>query len=89
MSLTVMGMKVQVAPTRYRYQLPREIMPGLPWPDDFREDINRWARQACGSLCIVPDGQVLFSGDTIIVNERTLVSLKSALEAAGALAYKS
>jgi hypothetical protein len=63
------GMKVVVARSTPRYTLPTEVMPGVPWPEGFREETNAWARRVCGETCIVPDDMMIVRGvnDTIYI----------------------
>ena len=66
------GMKVVVARSTPRYTLPTEVMPGVPWPEGFREETNAWARRVCGETCIVPDDKMMVLGnDTIYISPRT------------------
>ena len=50
------GIKVTVSPDVPRYTLPEEIMPGVPWPSGFRDEINRWSRSFLGTTNLLPRG---------------------------------
>jgi hypothetical protein len=68
--LTISGMDVIVHKGRvYNYQLPEEIIPGVPWPVGFREEFNEWAKVACGSKPIIPDDAIYMMDDTVIVSQ--------------------
>jgi len=65
------GMRVVVAPSTPRYTLPAEVMPGVPWPDGFREETNAWARRVCGETCMVPDDKMMVLGNnTVYISPR-------------------
>jgi hypothetical protein len=67
------GMKVVVARSTPRYTLPAEVMPGVPWPEGFREETNAWARRVCGETCIVPDDMAILQPaiNAIYISPRT------------------
>ena len=50
------GMDVITPPDVPRYTLPTEVIPGVPWPSGFREEINRWSRAFLGTTNVVPRG---------------------------------
>lgn len=39
---------MNIATQERPYRLPAELIPGVPWPADFREDFNRWATSFFG-----------------------------------------
>lgn len=39
-----------------KYTLPEEVIPGVPWPPGFREEINRWSVSFLGTTNVVPHG---------------------------------
>lgn len=61
------GMKVVESPDLPRYTLPEEIMPGVPWPPGFRDEINRWSRSFLGTTNVVPLGTAYVLGNSIVV----------------------
>ena len=62
------GLNVIESPDVPRYTLPEEIIPGVPWPTGFRDEINRWSRSFLGTANMVPRGTayVLASGYTVM-----------------------
>lgn len=62
---TFLGMKIVLSPDRPRYTLPEELVPGVPWPAGFREQINSWSLSYLGTVNLLPEGQVLVVGSTI------------------------
>lgn len=61
------GMKVVESPDLPRYTLPEEIMPGVPWPPGFRDEINRWSRSFLGTTNAVPRGTAYMIGNSMLV----------------------
>lgn len=55
---TILGINVIVVPDQARYQLPAEVMPGVPWPPGFREEVNAWARGFFRPVNLLRDGEV-------------------------------
>lgn len=71
------GMRIIEAPVIPRYQLPAELIPGVPWDPAFRAEINAWAKDFLGGGCLVPDDQAYIIGrDTVMVSPRTYALLK-------------
>lgn len=64
---TLPGMQLFEAPEYPIYELPKEIIPGVPWPAGFREDINKWSRSFIGTRCLVPKGTAYIIGGTMSV----------------------
>jgi hypothetical protein len=50
-----------------RYTLPEEVIPGVPWPAGFREDINRWSRSFLGTTNPLPRGMAYVIGNRYAV----------------------
>lgn len=50
-----------------RYQLPEELMPGVPWPPGFRDSINAWSREFLGTTNLVPRGHAFVIGGSHVV----------------------
>lgn len=61
------GFNIHESPDVPRYELPAEVMPGVPWPPGFRDEINRWARETCGTTNLLPPGSVYVLGNSTIV----------------------
>jgi hypothetical protein len=68
------GLKVIESPDVPRYTLPAEVMPGVPWPPGFRDEINAWSRSFLGMTNVVPKGTayVLAGGHTVMRREDVL-----------------
>jgi hypothetical protein len=63
-----MGMSVHLAPECPVYELPAEVLPGVPWQPGFRDDFNAWALRRFGTRCAVPIGKCLvLGGKTMLV----------------------
>jgi hypothetical protein len=50
----LMGMDVIESPDVPRYTLPDEVIPGVPWPPGFRDEINKWSREFLGTTNMLP-----------------------------------
>lgn len=50
-----------------RYELPAELMPGIPWPPGFRDSINQWSREFLGTTNLVPRGHAFVLGGSHVV----------------------
>lgn len=64
---TFAGLKIVESPDIPRYTLPAELMPGVPWPPGFRDDINRWSRSFLGTTNVVPRGQMYVVANQMVV----------------------
>lgn len=53
------GMQIIEAKEYPRYVLPNEIIPGVPWPDGFKEEIDKWSREFLGTVSLVPKGTMM------------------------------
>jgi hypothetical protein len=72
------GMKVIESPSRARYTLPPELLPGIPWPPGFREDFNSWSVSFLGTVNVLPHGQVYMrNGSIAIMRPEDIVKLSS------------
>ena len=88
---TLLGMPVVISPDLPRYTLPAELLPGVPWPPGFRDEINAWSLDYLGTVCLLQDGEGIvatvprlhtFFGDDkkqIIMNERTFNQMATQL----------
>jgi len=67
----IAGLKVIESPDIPRYTLPDEIIPGVPWPAGFRDEINRWSRSFLGTTNVVPRGTayMIVGGYTVMRRE--------------------
>lgn len=75
-SLTYTGMRIIESPDRPRYELPPEIMPGVPWPKGFRAEINQWAVGFLGTVNVVPAGAVyVLSGGIALMRPGDVVKI--------------
>lgn len=61
------GFDVIESPDVPRYTLPEEVIPGVPWPPGFREEINRWSRSYLGTTNVVPRGMAYVIGNRYAV----------------------
>lgn len=77
--ISIYGTDVVVSHDRPKYQLPEEIMPGVPYGAEFRKEINEWAREFLGKDNLIKDGEAVKMGNVIFVNPRTFESIKRAL----------
>jgi hypothetical protein len=77
---TIYGLRIIVSPDHYR-ELPEEVMPGIPWPPGFREEINAWMKGFFRPWNAVNDGEMLTSDrmGTVYMNPRTFERLKTEL----------
>ena len=75
--LDLAGMKIIEAPTCPKYELPPEVIPGVPWPKGFREEINKWSLEFFGVTSIIPEGTAyIMSGNNIaIMNPKDFVKI--------------
>ncbi len=83
---TLFGFRLIVTPDRPRYELPAEILPGLPWPEGFREEINAWARGFFRPVNMLQDGAAVVMtspSDAVMMNPRTLAAMRLEAEALG------
>jgi hypothetical protein len=61
------GMEVITHPDVPRYVLPEEVIPGVPWPPGFRDEINKWSREFLGTANVVPRGTAYVIGNRYAV----------------------
>jgi len=70
------GIQVIEAPEYPKYELPKEVMPGVPWPPGFREEINRWSRSFLGTTSLIPSGTAyVIAGSSIMMRPSDVVKL--------------
>lgn len=67
---TIFGIRVVLSPDVPRYKLPAEVIPGVPWPPGFREEVNAWAFWYLGTTNMLPLGTVLKIGDDVLLMRR-------------------
>lgn len=70
------GMDVIESPDVPRYTLPAEVIPGVPWPPGFRDEINRWSRSFLGTTNAVPRGMAyVIAGRSIVMRPDDVVRI--------------
>jgi hypothetical protein len=59
--------------------LPPEVIPGVPWPPGFRDEINAWSLSFLGTYNVIPPGSALFvmGGHTAFVRPEAMVMLRN------------
>ena len=67
--LNLFGIKIIKALTRPKYELPSEVIPGVPWPKGFREEINKWSLEFFGVTSIIPEGTAYMMSGKSCYNE--------------------
>lgn len=61
-----------------RYELPEELMPGIPWPPGFRDSINQWAREFLGTTNLVPRGHAfVIGGSQVVMRSEDVVKISN------------
>lgn len=66
---SLFGMDVVISPDIPKYVLPEEVMPGIPWPPGFRDDFNKWSKEACGTTNLLPRGTAyVIQGRQLLMN---------------------
>lgn len=71
---SLFGMDVITPPDVPRYTLPAEVMPGVPWPPGFRDDVNRWSQSFLGTTNVVPRGTMyVIGGHTAVMRPEDVV----------------
>lgn len=72
------GFRVIECPDRPRYVLPPEVIPGVPWPPGFRDDINAWSLSFLGTWNQIPrDTAYLIAGNVLYARPEHIVALKN------------
>lgn len=73
------GLNVIVAPDVPRYTLPAEVIPGVPWPPGFRDEINAWSRSFLGTTNMIPRGTAyMLPGGYTIMRPSDVVKINNA-----------
>ena len=73
------GTAVFVNPDRAAYVLPDEVIPGVPWPPGFKEEINTWALGFFSTWNLLRDGEVVSTPAGLYMNPRTYASVQRAV----------
>lgn len=74
------GMKIVESPDVPRYTLPEEVIPGVPWPAGFRDEINRWSRSFLGTTNVVPRGTIyMLDNRMAVMHPSDMVKIRSLL----------
>lgn len=76
-SRSLFGFDVVAAPLHAKYVLPAEVIPGVPWPPGFREEINRWSVDFLGTTCLVPRGMAYVMGHTVVMRPEDVVRISN------------
>jgi hypothetical protein len=75
---TFAGLRIVESPDVPRYTLPAEVIPGVPWPPGFRDEINRWSRAFIGTTNAVPRGQAyVIAGHTVVMRPEDVVRISN------------
>lgn len=69
----IFGIDIVESKERPKYVLPEEVIPGVPWPTGFREEINRWSEEFLGTTGIVPRGMVYMLGNNVAIMNRACI----------------
>jgi hypothetical protein len=70
--------KVIESPDRPRYVLPTEIIPGVPWPPGFRDEINAWSLAFLGTTNMLPRGTAyMIAGQYAVMRPQDVVKLSN------------
>lgn len=76
---TIMGLRIIKARQIPRYVLPREVLPGIPWPEGFLDSFDTWANQHLGYLSLQPEGKMYMLGpNTLVMHPSDLIKLRRA-----------
>jgi len=77
---SLLGMRVFESPDVPRYTLPAEVIPGVPWPPGFREEINRWSREFLGTVNALPPGMAyVIGGNRLVMRPADVVKLTNCI----------
>lgn len=75
---SLFGMRVVESPDIPRYTLPAEVLPGVPWPAGFRDEINRWSVSFLGTTNLLPrDTAYMVAGGIAVMRPSDVVRLRS------------
>ena len=75
---SINGIRLIISPNRLKYELPAEVIPGVPWPKGFREDFNSWSEKFIGTFNLLPKGQMyLVGGKTFMVRREDYVRIQN------------
>jgi hypothetical protein len=70
------GLDVIESPDVPRYVLPEEVIPGVPWPPGFRDEINHWSREFLGTTNMLPPGMsYVIAGRYAVMRRSDVVKL--------------
>jgi len=71
------GYRVVVSEDSPKYTLPEELIPGVPWPPGFRDEINTWSKSFLGYHNNLKPGQSYVIEDhTIVVHPTVYKTLR-------------
>ena len=75
---SIFGMKVIESHDHPRYTLPEEIIPGVPWPPGFRDEINAWSRAFLGTTNMLPRGTAyVLAGGYAVMHPSDVVKIRA------------
>jgi hypothetical protein len=77
---TLYGLTAQISPDRPRYTLSAEVLPGVPWPKGFRQEINNWSVNFLGTWNVVGDDKAYRLGNVVVVSPRLYEKLRNESE---------
>lgn len=70
------GMPIYVSKDRPNYVLPDEVIPGVPWPPGFKQEIDEWSFHYLGTWNPIPVGKYYVINDSQIhMNEHDYVKV--------------
>jgi hypothetical protein len=72
-------MQVVISPDVPRYVLSNEIMPGLPWPPGFKQEVDAWALEVCGTHNLLGDTVLIMNEHTLVMSKQTYAQLSLSL----------
>lgn len=76
-SLSLLGLDIIESREIPRYTLPEEVIPGVPWPPGFRDEINSWSRKFLGTSNVVPRGMCYVMGHRMVMRPEDVVKISN------------
>ncbi len=74
----MLGLDVITSPDVPRYTLPAEVIPGVPWPAGFRDEVNRWSRSFLGTVNTLPRGMAyVIGGHSVVMRPADVVKISN------------
>lgn len=75
---SIYGMPIFITPDLKR-ELPAEVLPGVPWPPGFKQEIDAWMAGFFKPKNLMEDDQVVKTPDGLYMNPRTYKKLNDAI----------